>query len=100
MNMNIHPGRLTTIRRDYDNEHEYSPWTSHNYTGLRGMLQGQIYFFYATVNYLLLPAALGPRIYSPLTEMSNRSRNIMFLGNRSRPVCRADNLNSICEPIV
>jgi hypothetical protein len=24
----------------------------------------------------------------------------MFLGSRARPVCRADNLAAICEPIV
>jgi hypothetical protein len=36
----------------------------------------------------------------PLTEMSTRSRKIMFLGSRARPVRRADSLIAICEPIV
>jgi hypothetical protein len=36
----------------------------------------------------------------PLTEMSTRSRKIMFLGSRARPVCRADNLVAIGEPTV
>jgi hypothetical protein len=35
-----------------------------------------------------------------LTEMSTRSRKIMFLGSRARPVLRADNLTAVCEPIV
>jgi hypothetical protein len=35
-----------------------------------------------------------------LTEMSARSRNIMFLGSRAHPVRRADNLTAICEPNV
>jgi hypothetical protein len=33
----------------------------------------------------------------PLTEMSTRSRKIMFLGSIARPVRRADNLTAICE---
>jgi hypothetical protein len=35
-----------------------------------------------------------------LTEISARSRKIMFLGIRARPVVRADNPAAICEPIV
>jgi hypothetical protein len=34
----------------------------------------------------------------PLTEMSTRSRKIMLLASRSRPVRRAGNLTVICEP--
>jgi hypothetical protein len=37
-------------------------------------------------------------LLSPLTEMSTRGRNVMFLGSRVWPV--ADNLTAICEPIV
>jgi hypothetical protein len=47
--------------------------------------------------YLILPAALGPRVYSA----SNRNeRKIMFMRNRARPVRKVDNLAAICEPIV
>jgi hypothetical protein len=35
-----------------------------------------------------------------LTEMSTRSRKIMFLGSRARSVGRADNFTAICEPTV
>jgi hypothetical protein len=36
-----------------------------------------------------------------LTEITTTDRNIkMFLGSRARPVCDADNLIVICEPIV
>jgi hypothetical protein len=49
--------------------------------------------------YLILPVTLGPAFTQPLTEMSTRSRNIMFLGSKARPVRRADNLTAICEPI-
>jgi DNA-binding SARP family transcriptional activator len=47
--------------------------------------------------YLILADALGPQ---PLTEISARSRKIMCLGNKARPVSRADNLAAICEPFV
>jgi hypothetical protein len=46
--------------------------------------------------FLILPAALGFGVYSA----SIRSRKIMFLGNRARLVLNADNLTTICEPIV
>jgi hypothetical protein len=36
----------------------------------------------------------------PLTEMSTRSRKIIFLGSRALPVRRTDNFTAICEPIV
>jgi hypothetical protein len=36
---------------------------------------------------------------APLTEMSARSLK-MFLESKERPVRKADNLTSICEPIV
>jgi hypothetical protein len=36
----------------------------------------------------------------PLTEMSTRNRKIMFLGIKVRPMRRADNLATICEPTV
>jgi hypothetical protein len=45
-------------------------------------------------------AALAVGITQPLTVMSTRSRKIMFLGCKARPVRRADNLTVICEPIV
>jgi hypothetical protein len=35
-----------------------------------------------------------------LTEMSTRSRNIMFLGSKVRLVRRADKFTAICEPIL
>jgi hypothetical protein len=50
--------------------------------------------------YLMLPATLGPGVYSASKINYYQSRKIMFLGSRERPVCTADNLSSICEPIV
>jgi hypothetical protein len=35
-----------------------------------------------------------------LTEMSIRSREIIFLGSRARPVRKADNLTAVCGPIL
>jgi hypothetical protein len=32
-----------------------------------------------------------------LTEMIARSKHIVFLGSRARPMCRADSLFAICE---
>jgi hypothetical protein len=45
--------------------------------------------------YLILPATLGPEVYSASNRMSTRSRKIMFLGSKARPVRRADNLTAI-----
>jgi hypothetical protein len=50
--------------------------------------------------YLILPATLGPGIYSTSNRMSTRSRKIRFLGSRTRTVRRTDNLTTICEPTV
>jgi hypothetical protein len=36
----------------------------------------------------------------PVTKMSTRSREIMFLESRARSVRKADNLTAICEPTV
>jgi hypothetical protein len=36
----------------------------------------------------------------PLTELSTRSTKIIFLESKVRSVHRADNLTTICEPIV
>jgi hypothetical protein len=49
-------------------------------------------------NELILPGALRPGFTQPLTEMSTRSRNIMFLESKAWPACKADNLTAICEP--
>jgi hypothetical protein len=64
-----------------------------------GSKQNEVNEFFSIC--LIRPAALGEGGFTqPLTEMSTRSRKIMFLGSRARPVRRADNLTSICEPIV
>jgi hypothetical protein len=55
----------------------------------------------AASNSLQLPAAIvALGLTQPLTEMSTKSRKIMFLESKVRPVRRADNLAAICEPIV
>jgi hypothetical protein len=53
--------------------------------------------FFSSI-YLILLAALGPSVH--LTEMSIRSRKIMFLGSRAWPVRRVNNFTAISEPIV
>jgi hypothetical protein len=50
--------------------------------------------------YLILPAALGPRAYSASNRNEYRSREIIVLWSRVRPVLRADILDAVCEPIV
>jgi hypothetical protein len=50
--------------------------------------------------YVILPAAPGPGLTHPVTEMSTRRRKTIVLGSRARPVRRADSLAAICEPIV
>jgi hypothetical protein len=45
---------------------------------------------------IILPAALGPGVYSAYNRMSTRNINIiMFLGNKVQRLCRADNLTAI-----
>jgi hypothetical protein len=48
--------------------------------------------------YLILPAALGPGVYSA----SNRNgyQKNYVLGTRARPARKADNFTTICEPIM
>jgi hypothetical protein len=51
--------------------------------------------------YLILPAALGPGVYSASNRNEyQKHKIIMFLGSKVRPVHRADNLTAICEAIV
>jgi hypothetical protein len=50
--------------------------------------------------YTFLPVDKLRCVLKPLTEMSTRSRKLMFLGSEVWPVHRADNLAAICEPTV
>jgi hypothetical protein len=52
--------------------------------------------------YLILPAALGPRVYSASNrnECQKQKNKIMFLGSKVRLVGKADNFSAISEPIV
>jgi hypothetical protein len=52
------------------------------------------------INFCNSAAALDPGVYLAPTEMSTRSRKIMFLGSRARSVRRADELTAVCDPIV
>jgi hypothetical protein len=45
--------------------------------------------------YLILPLHQAPRFTQPLTEMSTKTRKIMFLRSRARPVRRADNITTV-----
>jgi hypothetical protein len=40
------------------------------------------------------------QFYFYLTKKEYQKQIIMFLGSRARPVLKADNLTTICEPIV
>jgi hypothetical protein len=48
--------------------------------------------------YFILPAALGPGIYSACSRYDYHKRTKVFLGSRARPVCEADNLTAVCGP--
>jgi hypothetical protein len=54
--------------------------------------------------FLNLPNSFGRTrplsLIQHLTEMSTRSRKIMFLGSKARRVRGADNIAAICEPTV
>jgi hypothetical protein len=50
---------------------------------------------------MILPAALGPGVYSASNRNGTRIiKIIMFLEGQVRQVRRADNLTAICEPTV
>jgi hypothetical protein len=55
-------------------------------------------FIYCEVNdffcfvYLILPAALGPGVYSVSNSKEYQKQEKMFLGSRERPVPKTDNL--------
>jgi hypothetical protein len=46
-------------------------------------------------NYLVFPTTLGRGLTQPLTEMSTKSRKIMFLWSKALPVHRADNFAAV-----
>jgi hypothetical protein len=50
--------------------------------------------------YLILPAALGPEVYSAYNRNEYRKQKKMFLESRALPVRRADSLTAFCEPTV
>jgi hypothetical protein len=50
--------------------------------------------------YLILPVTLGPGIYLASNRNEYQKQKKMFLGSRAQPVRVADNLTTICEPIV
>jgi hypothetical protein len=52
-------------------------------------------------HYLILPVALGPGVYSASNRNEyQKHKNNVSGGVKQRPVCRADNLTTIYEPIV
>jgi hypothetical protein len=50
--------------------------------------------------YLILPAALGPGVYSASNRNEYHKEKKIFLGSRARLARKADNLTSINQPIV
>jgi hypothetical protein len=47
--------------------------------------------------YLILPAALGPRVYSAFNGNEyQKQTNILFLGSKERQVRSADNNTAVC----
>jgi hypothetical protein len=50
--------------------------------------------------YLMLPAALGPGVFSASNRIEYQKHKILFPMSIARPVCTADNLTAIYEPIV
>jgi hypothetical protein len=65
-----------------------------------GSRPDEVIFFFLI--YLILPAALGPGVYSASNnnEYWKHYTKIMFLGSKVGPVRGADNLTAIYEPIV
>jgi hypothetical protein len=47
--------------------------------------------------YLILPAALGPGVYSVSNRNEYQKQKLMFLGSRARPMRKAHKLTAISE---
>jgi hypothetical protein len=58
------------------------------------------YYLFIFSIYVILPPALGPRIYSASNRNEYRKQKNNDSGSRKRPVRGADNITTICEPIV
>jgi hypothetical protein len=52
------------------------------------------------IHYVILPAALGLGVYSDSNKNEFQKQKNFFLGSRALPVPKADNLATICEPII
>jgi hypothetical protein len=50
--------------------------------------------------YLILSAAICPMLYSTSNRNEYQKKKKKILRSRARPVCNADNLTAICDPIV
>jgi hypothetical protein len=50
--------------------------------------------------YLILPAVLGPEVYSVSKRNAFHSQKNALGGVKRRPVRKAYNLTAICEPII
>jgi hypothetical protein len=50
--------------------------------------------------YLILPAALGPKVYSASNKIGYQKQRNNIFGSRARPVLTTDNLTAIGEPTV
>jgi hypothetical protein len=63
--------------------------------------RSQVWVRMKSLHFFNLPVpsshAWGLGFTQPLTDMSTRSRKIMFVGSRVWPVQKADNLTTICE---
>jgi hypothetical protein len=49
---------------------------------------------------IILPAALGPGVYSASNRNEYRKQKSNVSGSRVRPMRRINNLTAICEPVV
>jgi hypothetical protein len=64
----------------------------------------QVLFLIRSLKFLSRPIIFSPSMAlgftQPITKIKIRRRKIMFLGNRARPVHKANNLTANCEPTV
>jgi hypothetical protein len=64
-----------------------------------GSIPNQVIEFFFSI-YLILPAVLCPGVYPASNRIEYQKQRKMFLGSKALPVLKADNLTSLCEPIV
>jgi hypothetical protein len=81
--------------------HPVAQWLRHDATSRKATLSmhDELNDFFLSI-YVILPAAVGPAVYSAFNRSECRDKIKMFTRSRALPAGEADNLTPICQSIV